>query len=258
MIQIDAEFGSPTVAAKVANTWARVFLERTHELMSGTTSAAVQLIDQQYPEAKQELEKLEQQRVETENSFQRKHNDAETKWDLKIGEQKKENSENVAAYQAETRRLREEFSGEHTLDTRTAQINALRNAYHDLQDEQARVESALDQKKLQLEAARKQLDATPQFITLHKAITDDALWEAEVSSIKNRADLDKLRDKALSTQEVNPVYTDLSSKVASIEMDLNALVPRASQRSTRLAAMAKELQDLDTALRTDNASYEKL
>ncbi|MEJ2190483.1 MAG: Wzz/FepE/Etk N-terminal domain-containing protein [Acidobacteriota bacterium] len=132
MIQIDAEFDSPTVAAKVANTWAQVFLERTHVLMSGTTSATVEFIDQQYPQAKQELENLEQQRVETGDSFQKRRNDVETSWDIKIGQVKNENSEKVAAYQAETRRLCEAFSGEHTLDTRTAQVNALRNAYRDL------------------------------------------------------------------------------------------------------------------------------
>ncbi len=259
MIQIDAEFQSPTVAAKVANTWAEVFLERTHTLMSGTTSATVEFIDQQYPQAKQELESLEQQRVETEGAFQKRRNDVETSWDVKIGQVRSENSEDVAAYQAETRRLSEAFSGEHTLDTRTAQVNALRNAYRDLQDEQARVESALDQKKLELEAARKQLEVTPQFITLHKAITDDALWEAVAASPKKEnADLDELRGKTLTTQEMNPVFTDLSSKAANIEMDLNALVPRAKQLSTRLVAMAQELQHLDTALRTDNAAYEKL
>ncbi|MEJ2190482.1 MAG: hypothetical protein P8Y93_13975 [Acidobacteriota bacterium] len=93
---------------------------------------------------------------------------------------------------------------------------------------------------------------------MHKAITDDALWEAVASSKKEKADLDELRGKTLTTQEMNPVFTDLSSKTASIEMDLNALVPRAKQLSTRLAAMAQELQTLDTSLRADNASYEKL
>ncbi len=258
MIQVDARFASPQLAAKVTNTWAQVFLERVHDVIGGTTTATVELIDRQYPQAKQLLTDLEQGRVKDENAFQKRYDDAETKWDRQITQHKNETSQMVASFLAESRRLREEFQGDHNLDTRAAQVDALRSAYHDLQNEQARVESELDQKKLQLEAARKQLEGTPQYLTLKKAITDDALWEAVASARKDGPTLDDLRDKALTTQEINPVHTDLSSQVASIEMELNALLPRAKQLSTRLDTMADELKTLDSALRADDATFEKL
>jgi uncharacterized protein involved in exopolysaccharide biosynthesis len=258
MIQASARADTPVASAEVANTWAEVFLERTRELMGGTTSAAVLFIDQQYPQAKQELAETEAERVRTENAFQSQCNEIETRWDRMITRFKNETSEAEAAHRAETRRLLEEFSGDRNLETRTAQLDALRKAYGDLQDEQARVESQLELKRLQFEAAQNQIEATPQFLTLQKAITDEALWGAIASSEKNGARLEQLQDKSLLTQEINPVYTELSSRAARIEMELNALMPRAEQLDTRLAAIAEQMKSVDRALRTDNAALEKL
>jgi uncharacterized protein involved in exopolysaccharide biosynthesis len=259
MIQVIARFDAPETAADVANTWAEVFLERTRELMGGTTSATVLFIDQQYPQAKQELADLEADRVRTENDFQKQCNEIQTRWDRVITKFKNETSEAEAAHQAETRRLLEEFSGERNLETRVAQLDALRKAYGDLQDEQARVESQLELKTLQLEAAKQQVEATPQFLTLQKAITDEALWVALAStSEKNGAQLEELQQKSLVTQEINPVFTELSSRSAKIEMELNALVPRADQLDKRLAEMAAQMKSLDRTIRADNAAFEKL
>jgi uncharacterized protein involved in exopolysaccharide biosynthesis len=258
MIQAIARFDAPETAADVANTWAEVFLERTRELMGGTTSATVLFIDQQYPQAKQELADLEADKVLTENDFQKKCDAIETRWGRSITDFKNETSKAEADYQAETRRLIEEFSGERNLETRTAQLDALRKAYGDLQDEQARVASQVELKSLQLEAAKNQVAATPQFLTLQKAITDEALWQALATSERNGAHLEELQEKSLVTQEINPVYTELSSRAARIEMELNALVPRADQLDKRLAEMAAQMKSLDRTIRTDNAAFERL
>jgi uncharacterized protein involved in exopolysaccharide biosynthesis len=258
MIQASARADTPAASAEVANTWAEVFLERTRELMGGTTSATVLFIDQQYPQAKKELAETEAERVRTENMFQRQCNEIETRWDRMITKFKNETSEAEAVHQAETRRLLEEFSGDRNLETRSARLEALRKAYGDLQDEQARVESQLELKSLQLEAAKQQIEVTPQFLTLQKAITDEALWGAIASSEKNGARLEQLQDKSLVTQEINPVFTELSSRAARIEMELNALMPRAEQLDTRLATMAEQMKSVDRALRADNAALEKL
>jgi uncharacterized protein involved in exopolysaccharide biosynthesis len=258
MIQLIARFDQPEAAAEVANTWTRVFLERITELMAGTTSATVLFIDQQYPQAKQELVQLEAEQVRTENTFQRQCDEIETRWDREITTFKNETSESEANHQAETRRLLEEFSGDQNLETRAAQLDALRKAYGDLQDEQARVESQLELKSLQLEAAKQQVEATTQFLTLRKAITDEALWNAVASSEKNGAHLEELQQKSLVTQEINPVFTELSSRAARIEMELNALLPRADQLTKRLETMAAQMKSLDSTIRADNAAFEKL
>jgi len=258
MIVARARTADPDTAAELANAWAEVFLELAHELMGGTTSATVRFIDEQYPLAKQELIDLENKMVLIENGFQERFDSAETRRDKGTAAFKNGTSKLVADYQAETRRLLEEFIGNHTLGTRSTRLDALRKVYQDLQDQQARVQSELEQKRLQLEAAKHQLEVTPRFLTLRKAITDEALWEAVAASGKSQPDWENLRDTSLTTQEINPVHTELSLRAAMIEMELNALLPRAKQLDVRLAAIAEQMKGLDRDLRADNALFEKL
>jgi uncharacterized protein involved in exopolysaccharide biosynthesis len=258
MLQAIALGSTGEEAAAIANTWAGVFLEQTHDLVAGTTSATVQFIEQQYPEVRDRLTKLEDARVTTANDLRTQYDHLAHDWDEKITNFQNETTAQVAEYQTETRRLREQYMSQHNLDSRKAQLDALRKAYSDLQDEQARVASQLQLKQLQLEAARKQLAETPATITLQKAITDDALWRAVADSKGNALDWNALQGRSLSTQQVNPVFTELSGKVAEIEMDVNAMVPRAASLTADLARINDEMKDLEAKYRADDAGFEKL
>ena len=134
----------------------------------------------------------------------------------------------------------------------------MRKAYSDLQDEQARVSADLQQKQLQADAARKQLAVTPQFLTLQKAITDEALWAAMAASKDDKPDWKKLQDRSLATQEINPVYTRLADRLSQVEIEVNALVPRAAKLAQDLATMSEAIKEKDTPLRLDEAGLEKL
>jgi uncharacterized protein involved in exopolysaccharide biosynthesis len=245
-------------AAAIANTWAGVFLEQTHDLVAGTTSATVQFIEQQYPEVRDRLTKLEDARVTTANDLRTQYDHLAHDWDEKVTNFQNDTTAQVAEYQTETRRLREQYMSQHNLDSRKAQLDALRKAYSDLQEEQARVASQLQLKQLQLEAARKQLAETQPVITLQKAITDDALWRAMADSKDNTPDWKRLQGRSLSTQQVNPVFTDLSGKVAGIEMDVNAMAPRAASLTTDLTRINDEMKELESQYRADDAGFEAL
>jgi uncharacterized protein involved in exopolysaccharide biosynthesis len=235
-----------------------VFVERTHELMGGTTSATVQYIETQYPDVRDGLTKLEDQRLLTANELQRKYDQRATDWDKRITVFGNQTTGLVAAYEAETRRLKEEYTSAHNLDSRKAQLDALRKAYSDLQDEQARVTSQLQLKQLQLEAARKQLAETPPVVTLQKAITDDALWRSVTDSRNGAPDWKALQGRSMSSQEVNPTYTSLAAKVADIEMDVNSMVPRAKSLASDLQRLDGEMKELETSYRTDDVGLDKL
>ncbi len=258
MLQAVARGTSPAKAAAIANTWAEVFLERTKSLMAGSTSSTVQFIDEQYPKVRAELATLEDERVTTNDTFQKRYDSAADQWDQKVGAFKNQTSDLLAGYQAETRRLVEEYSSGKNLDTRNVQLAALRKAYSDLQDEQARVSADLQQKQLQADAARTQLAVTAQFLTLQKAITDEALWAAMVASKDDKPDWKKLQDRSLATQEINPVYTRLADRLSQVEIEVNALVPRAAKLAQDLATMSEAIKEKDTPLRLDEAGLEKL
>jgi uncharacterized protein involved in exopolysaccharide biosynthesis len=154
--------------------------------------------------------------------------------------------------------LVETFNSAKSLDSRGARLEALRKAYSDLQDEQARVASQLQLKQLQLEAARKQLAGTAPLVTLQKAMTDEAVWRSMADAKGGSPDWATLQQRSLATQEVNPVYTALSEKVAEIEMDVNAMVPRAAGLTKDLDRINEEMRLLEAGLRDDQASLEKL
>ena len=122
MLQAVARGASPAKAAAIANTWAEVFLERTKSLMAGSTSSTVQFIDEQYPKVRAELANLEDERVTANDTYQKRSDGAADQWDQKIGAFKNASADLVAAYQAETRRLVEEFSSGRSLDTRNIQL----------------------------------------------------------------------------------------------------------------------------------------
>lgn len=258
MLQAVARGQTGEHAAAIANTWAEVFLERTRELVAGTTSSTVQFIDQQYPQIRDSLAKLEDTRVVEANTLQKKFNEAATRWGDRITTFKGETGSLIATLRAETRRLVEEFTSQHNMDSRKAQLAALRKAYGELQEEQARVTSLLQLKQLQLEAARKQLAETPPLLTLQKAITDDALWRSVADSKNGNADWKALQQRSLANQEVNPVYTSLSGRAAEIEIDVNALVPRAAALTTDLDRINSEMKALDSRVRMDEADLERL
>ena len=258
MLQAVARARTGEQAATIANTWAEVFLERTRGLMAGSTSSTVKFIDSEYPKARDDLAKLEDTRVTEANALQRRRDDVATSWDDKISAFKNGTTQLVSNDQVETRRLIETFQSAHNLDSKEAQLKALRKAYADLQDEQARVASQLQLKQLQLEAARRQLAATPPLVTLQKAMTDDAMWRSVAGGKEETPDWKALQQRSLVTQEVNPVYTSLSAKTAEIEMDVNAMTPRAAGLTKDLDRISSEMKSLETNLRGEEASLEKL
>jgi hypothetical protein len=245
-------------AAAIANTWAEVFLERTRELVAATTSSTVEFIDGQYLQARDNLAKMEDARVPEADALQKQLNEAATRWGDRITTFKGETGSLTATFQAETRRLVEEFHGQRSVDNRKAQLAALRKAYGELQEEQAHVASLLQFKQLQLEAARKQLAGTPQLLTLQKAIIDDALWRSLTESKSGNADWKAMQQRSLATQEVNPVFTSLSAKLAEIEMDVNSMVPRATALTTDLERISAEMKVVEGDVRMNEVELEKL
>ena len=255
MLRAVASDDDPKRAAAIANTWAGVFLERTRNLMANTTSALVGLISTEYPKSRKDLVTLQDDHDNLADEQARKRNGLSQRWDEGIAKYEAETLSSVADYTSETQRLESELSSRRRLETRRIQLQSVRKAYAALQDEQAGVNAELQQKQLQLQAVRRQMKDTPEFLTLRKAITDDALWNAlggrggEASG-----DLRKLADQSLVTQQLNPVYASVASRAAEIEMDVDALVPRAKQLEEQLKEMSGEIERMETSFSADNAA----
>jgi hypothetical protein len=91
----------------------------------------------------------------------------------------------------------------------------------------------------QLVALRIQLAQTQQLISLARAITDEALWQAQVSRATGGEFPQSIIDQRLMSQELNPAYTQLALQLAEVEIALETVdletehrtvVRRAAQR----------------------------
>jgi len=84
------------------------------------------------------------------------------------------------------------------------------------------------------------------------------LWQSLALQKNQKIDWKALQGRSLLTQQVNPVYTELSSRLLQSEMEVNTLVPRGTQLSQELVRMSETIQELDTTLNADKAAREKL
>ena len=257
MVEVVAQGGSADLAAAIANTWSQVFLDRTRELMAGSTSSTVKFIEAQYPEVREQLLAAENERLITADSLRAEQDRATTRWDRTVTDYENATIRLTSEYQAQTQELVGAYRAAHSISLRKDQLQSLRTTYSQLQTEQAQVKALLEQKRLQLEAARNQLAKTPQFLSLRKAITDEALWE-EVSKEKTEPDWNALRERSLVKQELNPAFAELTSRTSQLAIETDALVPRSAELESQLKDMADRVKDLDSALRNDEAKLESL
>lgn len=263
IVQAVAVWDDPETAAAIANSWAEIFVVKTQELMSGSTSVTVEFIEAEYGTRRLELQGLENDLVDVGDRYQVLHDSAEDRWERKTADLIAETEGLKAAHASETKRLIDAFRTERNLDTRRAELEAVRTAFGDLNDEQARVTSELQRMELRLAAASSQLESTPKVIELRKAVSDDVLWETVMAPDENgekqRSSAQaELEDFGLLTQEINPVFIELAQRGSELELEVNALKPRREQLKKELESISAELKAFDSAIAVDDGELEKL
>jgi len=258
MLQVVAKSTTPDRAAAAANTWAEVFLVWVGNLMAGSTGSQVKFVEEEYPKSQARLKQLEEEQLAVAKDFRRQLDELVKTWGAKILAFKNETSRLTSQQQSETKLLTEEFMGSNNISTRRGQLQAFRKAYFELQVAQAQVNSQLQEKTILLEASRKHLSQVSAYISLRKAITDEALWRSLIGAEGKELDWKQLQDRSLVSQELNPVYKELSGRVAQLEVDERALAPRYKQLEEELARISASIKSLDVSLRTDEAKLEKL
>jgi capsular polysaccharide biosynthesis protein len=256
MVQVVSHVSDPQLAQDAANTWADVFLRRVDTIMTGTTTSSVELIEVQYPQARERLHELESESTKTKNSYQARYNRLEDEWNDRITAHKNTTTRELSAQEAETTRILEELRTDSDIDTLRQRVTALQSAYSSLQDEQARVESNLRLRQLQLESAHERLHDTPRFTVTRKAITDEALWGLVADAPVEDVDWRALQQRQLTSQEINPVYDSLLMQVNELEIQVNSLAPRASQLDADLGRIADQLRTISGQLGEASAGYD--
>ena len=252
MIQMFGRSDSADLASEITNTWAAAFLDQARTLVSGSTAATVDFVDRQYEAQRESLAEGEDQMLATKVDRGRSFETLSAKWLRSIADREAKNAEAVATHAAETRRALETLRGEKNYETREEQLDAMRQALVELQVEQASVQARLARVKLTVASLKEQTQRTSPVVSLNKAITDDALWNA-VKREDGTLDWSALGAQTLVTEDVNPVFTDLMERLGVAEANMASLEPRAEQLRKQIADLRVRMDAEEVALRDDMA-----
>lgn len=239
MLELSARSRDPEHAAAIVNTWADVFLARNRKFMQGMISPTIQLIEEQYTGTRKDLEGLEKERAATADRFQEQEDRLANDWDEKMAAYRSKIESRVVAFQAETRKSFEALAVASGREP-SGQTIAVESG--------AGSESETELALSRLVVVRLQLAQTPQILNLEKSISDDALWQALVltqTTQEGTAVSDRLQPLLASTivsQEVNPLYTELSSQAAHLEMSLQGRQDSSAPRDLDLVRSLESLQ----------------
>lgn len=212
MLRLTARTKDPEIAAEVANTWAEVFLEHTQQLSASSLRPTLQVVEDQFEMARSALENAEQERLQLLSDFQVRFDEATGKWDERIAKFRAETEVLVSTFREETRQQFAEVGSEYGLTEEPSG------------PQQATERGSSAQRLLsELLVLRQQLAQTPGVFELQKAITDDVLWQALAGTWEEGTE-DRLFAKNLITEEVNPVFTELATRIMQLESQSRLLL----------------------------------
>jgi uncharacterized protein involved in exopolysaccharide biosynthesis len=239
LLEARARSSDPESAARIANTWAQVFIEKSGELVAGDVDAALEFLSEQESALRSRLEGLriqkltlaEQHRKEIESAAERwarARAEVAARWDREVLAMRQETEDPVVEHQAETRRLFDALAEEQGLAADGPASNRL---------------------LLELRETRIQLAQTPRTLALAGGgLEDTELSDRQGSASGRWASRESVRgegsDLGIGSRELHPIYTQLALHAAALERELvgsgQADAGRRSQISSALEALQRE------------------
>lgn len=238
MIELRSRSNDAEAAAQAANLWAAVFLENMEELVTSATLESLQAFEQVYPLAQTRLSELQREHDKVSNGFEDRLLKLRDQWSRRTTEYEQTTLDRVTAYEAETDRLLREAHLKGQRSLRTAELEALRQAYRDAQDKLADVDENIADARSELAVLESRLASTPQTLRLEKAPPDEVLWQAPESAGGSK----------LITEEVNPVWVDLDQRLARVQIRLGIFVPRRERLQVRAKELGTQIQGIEEQL----------
>jgi capsular polysaccharide biosynthesis protein len=214
LLEARGRAATPEDAAAIVNTWIDVFLERTRAALQAATAMDVALVEQQYPETRGQLEERERERRSVADEYRKR-----------IQEMSADGKRDLATFNRQSLDLQNDLITESRLMLTRLLTDALAGIRSSLvhleSDEAAQI---IEEKLHQIVSIRGEMAGLLPLLELEKAITDEALWHSLVIQATEDTDLSELGLRSLVTQEVNPLYTELSLRVVDLEIELQQYV----------------------------------
>jgi polysaccharide biosynthesis transport protein len=135
-----------------------------------------------------------------------------------------------------------DFKNKYKLDLMRAELDMKKSKLNEYKKELIDLEIALKTKESNFAELKEQIANQSKFIIVSKAITDDALWQ------KSQKDLSGLNERKLRSEEINPIYRDLETRIVNTEIDLNTLKAKADYIRKAQAGIEIEIDKLSESI----------
>lgn len=235
VIRLVVRADSPEKAALVANTWAEVAVQETSGLANQGKKGTLDFIQKEYPSSKDRLNNIETELKDAQDKYDRRIQELKDRWDGRLTAFRTAWNLEVMSQQAQA------------LEKRlTANVISL----NDLQLEIKETKDSLDQLKVQMQDQ-------PQFLTVSKAITNDALWN-QIGKDPSGAISKELQGLKLHSEVLNPVYQNLLQRLVDTQVKYETLGPQARHLQDQIAAQQKEIGSQNELLLTKRMELERL
>jgi len=212
LVSLSAEASLPEKAKVAANTWADIVVREEGKFSEVGKTNAANFILAEYPKVESTLAQNEAELVSVQRRQGQEMSDLKAQTGVSLKKVQLENVEKLVV----------------TLETALATAKSDANRLKPIVAEFER-----------------ELKATPPVVTISKAITDDALWNAQTQGTSKP---DALANTKLLTQEPNPVYAEVGKKLAEVRVQYNSLEPQIASLERQVADARREAGSVRAAL----------
>ena len=220
ILVLHANASEPRKAARIANTWAQVFVEESRSMLNSTTSDSGRLLEEELVPTRERISELESRRTGILDEYRQLEEKTSTTWDQRISNAREKRERQLSDYQSATRRQLEEAVARHLASDEAPGMAAVRS------------------RLMEIVSVRAQLAQTPRVLTLEKAASDETLSEL----IAEGENAERF-DQTLVSQELNPLYDQLAMRVLELESEIEGLGPeRAPVDAAPILALLEKIQ----------------
>jgi len=246
IIEVVAYGTTPERAAAKSNVWAESFLDNVENLVEATKRDTIEVVQDQYGLVRKKLEELEDQHVSTASDYQDRLDALTQQWDQKLIAIHGESEDLIADQQTESRTQLENLAAKYGI---AAPASASSTGSAAVPATDAAADNELRAMLAQVLLLRIRLAQTPSKLVIEKAVSDDGLWNAMALAEAKVFELQPLWNRSLASQEVNPVHTELTLRLATLESQLEEYADQ--WPPGRLAEATSELERLQRERTTD-------
>ncbi len=251
MIELIAEGPSAEVAAWSANAWAAVFLKQNRALVSASTKEAISVFEKMYPVAQEDLKILESEEVELAAEQESAFRAIQDRTGTQVSAHRKKTLSLVTAYTYETHKLEFEMKMSQQSLQKNVQLEALKEAYLDLQRRLARVDDSLAGAEAEKIAVRRRLEGTPRLLALRRVSSEEPVGQEKPGR-------GEAGEPSWTAEEVNPIYVELDRQLAAAEVQTEILGPEKSRLLARQEELSLEIEGVFQSLEQGGLEFEQL